>query len=170
MDIPYGASPSSDEDVCNACREAIAAGGDASDVSLERCAQSGESWAFDRLIVRYWPRVIALALRYTRNPAHAEDATQETFMRAYRGLRKFRCESAFYTWLIVLRAIARGICHAHAALTHLAQPLTAQTIPIPTTPGLAVRNWKRPTGWRLLRRSVGCSTPFSMDYRKSIAR
>lgn len=99
MDIPYGTSPSSDEDVCNVCRDAFTASGDVSDVSLVRRAQSGESGAFDRLIVRYRPRVVALALRYTRNPADAEDATQETFMRAYRGLRRFRCESAFYTWL-----------------------------------------------------------------------
>jgi RNA polymerase sigma-70 factor (ECF subfamily) len=38
-------------------------------------------------------------MRYTRNPADAEDATQETFIRAYRGLQHFRCESKFYTWL-----------------------------------------------------------------------
>jgi RNA polymerase sigma-70 factor (ECF subfamily) len=99
MDIPYGTSPSSDEDVSNVCREAFTTGGDVSDVSLVRRAQSGESRAFDRLMVRYRTRVVALALRYTRNPADAEDATQETFMRAYRGLRRFRCESAFYTWL-----------------------------------------------------------------------
>jgi RNA polymerase sigma-70 factor (ECF subfamily) len=95
MGIPYGTSPSSDKDVCNACREAITARGDVSDVSLVCCAQSGERGAFDRLIVRYRPLVAAL--RYTRNPADAEDATQETFMRAYRG-RRFRCESAFYIW------------------------------------------------------------------------
>jgi RNA polymerase sigma-70 factor (ECF subfamily) len=38
-------------------------------------------------------------MRYTGNPADAEDATQETFIKAYRGLQHFRCESAFYTWL-----------------------------------------------------------------------
>jgi RNA polymerase sigma-70 factor (ECF subfamily) len=38
-------------------------------------------------------------MRYTRNPADAEDAAQETFIRAYRGLQHFRCESRFYTWL-----------------------------------------------------------------------
>jgi len=38
-------------------------------------------------------------MRYTRNRADAEDATQETFIKAYRGLRHFRCDSAFYTWL-----------------------------------------------------------------------
>jgi RNA polymerase sigma-70 factor (ECF subfamily) len=38
-------------------------------------------------------------MRYTRNRADAEDATQEAFIRAYGGLQHFRCESTFYTWL-----------------------------------------------------------------------
>jgi RNA polymerase sigma-70 factor, ECF subfamily len=75
------------------------AGANASDLNLVRCAQSGESRAFDRLVLKYRPRVVELVMRYTRNPADAEDATQETFIRAYGGLRNFRCESAFYTWL-----------------------------------------------------------------------
>ena len=70
-----------------------------SDLSLVRCAQSGESGAFDRLVLKYRSRVVELAMRYTGNPADAEDATQETFIKAYRALRHFRCESAFYTWL-----------------------------------------------------------------------
>jgi len=70
-----------------------------SDLNLVRCAQSGERRAFDRLVLKYRPRVVELAMRYTRNPADAEDATQETFIRAYRGLQHFRCESRFYTWL-----------------------------------------------------------------------
>ena len=77
----------------------FAAGTSISDLSLVRCAQSGERGAFDQLVLKYRPRVVELAMRYTRNPADAEDATQETFIRAYRGLRHFRCESKFYTWL-----------------------------------------------------------------------
>jgi RNA polymerase sigma-70 factor (ECF subfamily) len=76
-----------------------AAGPDPSDLSLVQCAQSGEIRAFDRLVLRYRPRVVKLAMRYTRNTADAEDATQETFIKAYRGLKHFRCESSFYTWL-----------------------------------------------------------------------
>ena len=64
-----------------------------------RCAQSGEAGAFDRLVLKYRPRIMELAMRYTRNLADAEDATQETFIKAYRGLRHFRGDSAFYTWL-----------------------------------------------------------------------
>src|ERR1700693_77266 len=77
----------------------FAAGVNISDLSLVRWAQAGESRAFDRLVLKYRPRVVELAMRYTRNAEDAEDATQETFIRAYGGLRHFRCESAFYTWL-----------------------------------------------------------------------
>jgi RNA polymerase sigma-70 factor (ECF subfamily) len=70
-----------------------------SDQSLVRCAQSGERRAFDRLVLKYRSRIVELAMRYTRNRADAEDATQETFIKAYRGLSHFRSDSAFYTWL-----------------------------------------------------------------------
>jgi RNA polymerase sigma-70 factor, ECF subfamily len=70
-----------------------------SDLSLVRLAQSGERRAFDRLVLKYRSRIVDLAMRYMRNRADAEDATQETFVKAYRGLRHFRCDSAFYTWL-----------------------------------------------------------------------
>jgi RNA polymerase sigma-70 factor (ECF subfamily) len=70
-----------------------------SDQSLVRSAQSGERRAFDRLVLKYRSRIVDLAMRYTRNRADAEDATQETFIKAYRGLRWFRSDSTFYTWL-----------------------------------------------------------------------
>lgn len=77
----------------------LAASANLSDQSLVRCAQSGERRAFDRLVLKYRSRIVELAMRYTRNRADAEDATQETFIKAYRGLRHFRSDSAFYTWL-----------------------------------------------------------------------
>src|SRR5258708_633734 len=79
--------------------DAVAASANLSDQSLVRCAQSGERRAFDRLVLKYRARIVELSMRYTRNRADAEDATQETFIKAYRGLRHFRCDSAFYTWL-----------------------------------------------------------------------
>jgi RNA polymerase sigma-70 factor (ECF subfamily) len=90
-------------------------GADVSDLSLVRCAQSGEIEAFDRLVLRYRPRVVELAMRYTRNRADAEDAAQEAFIRAYGGLRHFRCESTFYTWLYRIASnCARNLLKARA--------------------------------------------------------
>jgi RNA polymerase sigma-70 factor, ECF subfamily len=62
-------------------------------------AQSGERGAFDALVRKYRRRVMKLSMRYTRNRADAEDAVQNTFIKAYWGLQNFRGESAFYSWL-----------------------------------------------------------------------
>jgi RNA polymerase sigma-70 factor, ECF subfamily len=62
-------------------------------------AQAGEHSAFDDLVRKYRHRVLKLSMRYMRNRADAEDAVQETFMRAYWGLQYFRGDSAFYSWL-----------------------------------------------------------------------
>jgi RNA polymerase sigma-70 factor (ECF subfamily) len=96
-------------------RSGLAVGTKISDFSLVRSAQSGEIRAFDRLVLKYRPRVVELAMRYTRNPADAEDATQEAFIRAYRGLQHFRCESTFYTWLYRIASnCARNLLKARA--------------------------------------------------------
>jgi RNA polymerase sigma-70 factor (ECF subfamily) len=71
----------------------------ASDWGLVTRAQSGEPQAFDQLVRKYQDRVMKVTLRYTRNQADAEDAAQNTFMRAYRGLKHFRGDAAFYSWL-----------------------------------------------------------------------
>jgi RNA polymerase sigma-70 factor (ECF subfamily) len=70
-----------------------------SDVNLVLCAQSGERAAFDQLVRKYRPRVVKLAMRYTHDVSDAEDAAQEAFFKAYRGLPHFRRECTFYTWL-----------------------------------------------------------------------
>jgi RNA polymerase sigma-70 factor, ECF subfamily len=99
MDNPSAKAFSADPCACNAYPPDIPAADGVSDSSLVRCAQAGESGAFDRLVLKYRPKIVALAMRYTRNHADAEDAAQEAFLRAYRGLRHFRGGSAFYTWL-----------------------------------------------------------------------
>src|SRR6202161_3236988 len=96
-------------------RSDLTAGTNISDLSLVRSAQSGEIRAFNRLVLKYRPRVVELAMRYTRNSADAEDAAQEAFIRAYRGLQHFRCESAFYTWLYRIASnCARNLLNARA--------------------------------------------------------
>jgi RNA polymerase sigma-70 factor, ECF subfamily len=62
-------------------------------------AQSGEHSAFNALVRKYRHRVMKLSMRYTRNRADAEDAVQNTFIKAFCGLQHFRGDSAFYSWL-----------------------------------------------------------------------
>src|SRR3977135_180717 len=72
---------------------------DVSDLSLVRRVQRGDKGAFDALVLKYQHKVVKLVMRYTRNPAEAEDIAQEAFIKAYRALPQFRGDSAFYTWL-----------------------------------------------------------------------
>lgn len=69
------------------------------DQLLVHRAQSGERRAFDLRLSQYRARLVKLSMRYTRNRADAEDAVQETFMKVHRGLKRFRGEAAFYSWL-----------------------------------------------------------------------
>jgi RNA polymerase sigma-70 factor (ECF subfamily) len=61
--------------------------------------QRGDNTAFDLLVRKYQHKVAKLVGRYVRDHAEAEDVTQEAFIKAYRALRGFRGDSAFYTWL-----------------------------------------------------------------------
>jgi RNA polymerase sigma-70 factor, ECF subfamily len=54
-------------------------------------------------IVRRWQRpLVNLAYRFCRDRGRAEDMAQEAFLRAFRGLRSWRREAAFSTWLFAL--------------------------------------------------------------------
>jgi len=70
-----------------------------SEAQALRLAQQGDPAAFEYLYRRHSPRVFALCLRMVKNRAHAEDLTQDTFLAVFRGLRDFRGQSAFSTWL-----------------------------------------------------------------------
>jgi RNA polymerase sigma-70 factor, ECF subfamily len=65
-------------------------------------AQRGDPGAFGALVKKYRHRLARLLARFVRDPAEVEDLTQETFIRAYRALPRFRGDSAFYTWLHVI--------------------------------------------------------------------
>jgi RNA polymerase sigma-70 factor (ECF subfamily) len=68
---------------------------DAVDVTL---AASGDGHAFERLYRNHVARVHSLARRMT-GPDHADELTQDVFVRAWEKLKTFRGEAAFGTWL-----------------------------------------------------------------------
>jgi RNA polymerase sigma-70 factor (ECF subfamily) len=67
-------------------------------------AIAGDKAAFTTLVERYRRVVYALAHRMLRHPADAEDATQETFVRAYVRLATYRPGSNFRAWLLSITA------------------------------------------------------------------
>lgn len=77
---------------------------------LVRRSLDGDAGAFNRLYKRHRARILATLIGRTRNRDDAEDLTQVTFLRAYRGLSGFRGEAAFSTWLM---QIALNVCTTH---------------------------------------------------------
>jgi RNA polymerase sigma-70 factor (ECF subfamily) len=69
------------------------------DLLLVERVQSGDREAFGLLVSKYQRKLLRLVMRLVRDPAEAEDVTQEAFIKAYRALPNFRGDSAFYTWL-----------------------------------------------------------------------
>ena len=62
-------------------------------------AAAGDREAFDALVRRHGTRVVNIARALTGGDNDAEDLAQEVFVRAYRGLKSFRGDSSFTTWL-----------------------------------------------------------------------
>ncbi len=69
-------------------------------------ARQGDPEAFAELVRLYEKRVLALTLRMCRNPEIAAEAAQEAFLAAWQGLKFFREESRFSTWLYRLASNA----------------------------------------------------------------
>ena len=67
-------------------------------------AQRGDQSAFAGLVEHYQTPVYNLAYRMLGNANDAEDAAQETFLRAYTQLKSFHVDQKFATWLLSIAA------------------------------------------------------------------
>jgi RNA polymerase sigma-70 factor, ECF subfamily len=79
----------------------------ADDQTLVAACLAGDRSAFDPIVDRYRRQVYNVCFRFTGNHADASDLAQDTFIRAYRGLRGFKGQSALGTWLY---RIAVNVC------------------------------------------------------------
>ncbi len=77
------------------------------DRTLAHQASLGDRRAFDRLVERYLDRTLRICLRLVGNLEDAEDAAQETFVRAFARLKSFAGKSTFGTWVT---SIAIRLC------------------------------------------------------------
>lgn len=62
-------------------------------------AQQGSTSAFEELVVLYQDKVFSHCYHLTGNYSDAQDLAQEVFVRAYKGIKSFRNEADFGTWL-----------------------------------------------------------------------
>ena len=73
--------------------------GELNDAALVAACLEGAQGAFDVIVERHRRTVYQLCYRFVSNHEDASDLSQDVFLRAYRGLRKFRGQSSLGTWL-----------------------------------------------------------------------
>ncbi len=81
------------------------------DLGLVRALQSGDDSALEALMTRYQDGLFRFIRGYVLNEADATDLTQETFVRAYFNIGRFKPTAKFATWLY---RIALNLCRDHA--------------------------------------------------------
>ena len=69
------------------------------DLVIVRKIQDGDVDAFDALILKYRERVYSVIYNLTSNREDASDLTQETFIKAFQSINRFKGKSSFFTWL-----------------------------------------------------------------------
>ncbi len=74
-------------------------GATAEELALIERARSGDQDAFSLLVRLHQRQIYALALRMLHDSEEATEATQEVFLSAWQGLRTFRGDARFTTWL-----------------------------------------------------------------------
>jgi RNA polymerase sigma-70 factor, ECF subfamily len=130
-----------------------ASASDLSDESLVLRAQSGSMDAFELIVARFEGRLfnfIARRLGLRHLNSDAEDLTQETFLRAWRGVREFRPEHRFSTWLFTIasRLVVDHQRHRHVRLAGV-QRIAEEAIRREQTPHRAEVESDRAAGGRL---------------------
>ena len=106
MVVPHGSDPPMPADLAD----------------LVALAKEGDHQAFEELVRRTYSDSYTLALRLTGDEDDARDVVQESYLRAYRGLKRFRGDAQFTTWLYRITAncasnqLRRRARHRHEEL------------------------------------------------------
>src|SRR3954470_320512 len=99
VSLPVSLSSDSPAALDRAARAAASKSEAALDAELVRRFNSGDDSAFIEIMERYQRKIFTIVLGLLRNRADAEEITQDTFIRAHRGLGRFRGDSSLATWL-----------------------------------------------------------------------
>src|ERR1700682_3967092 len=79
--------------------EATPAQADVSELDLVKRCQEGQAEAFDELVTRYRTRVFGMIYNMVHNEQDAWDLAQDSFVKAWKSIKRFRGQSSFYTWV-----------------------------------------------------------------------
>lgn len=94
------------------------------DGSIVERVLAGDVDAFEQIVERWQGPLLNLAYRFSRDRALAEEMAQEAFLKIYRGLRRWRRDASFSTWMFSValnhyRTILRRHVPASVELTEL---------------------------------------------------
>src|SRR5438094_1189936 len=79
--------------------EATLAQADVSELDLVKRCQAGDTEAFDELVTRYRTRIFGMIYNMVHSEQDAWDLAQDSFVKAWRSIKRFRGHSSFYTWI-----------------------------------------------------------------------
>src|SRR5438270_13360220 len=79
--------------------ETTPAQADVSELELVRQCQAGRTEAFDEFVTRYRTRIFAMIYNMVHNEQDAWDLAQDSFLKAWKSIKRFRGKSSFYTWM-----------------------------------------------------------------------
>src|ERR1700730_16460585 len=79
--------------------EATPAQADVSELDLVKQCQAGNPEALDQLVGRYRTRVFEMIYNMIHNEQDAWDLAQDSFLKAWKSIGRFRGQSSFYTWI-----------------------------------------------------------------------
>lgn len=99
LNSPRASAVPSKSGVDRAARNAVSRQEADYDAELVRRFNGGDESAFVEIINRYQEKIFSVSLALLRNRADAEEIAQDTFIRAHRGLARFRGDSSLATWL-----------------------------------------------------------------------
>lgn len=94
---------------------------------------AGDLSAFEGIVRRWQTPMINLAYRFCHDRGRSEEMAQEAFLRAYRGLGKWRRDAVFSTWLFALAtnlycSELRRIPAGMMALEDIAEPADTRAL------------------------------------------
>ncbi len=116
---------------------------------LAERAQAGCRESFERLVLRYERQIYNFIHQFTSQRQDAEDLTQETFLKAYRSLPRYRPALAFAPWLFT---IARRTAASHFRSAKHFEELPAEDEPVQENPAnLLESRDEQDSLWRLAR-------------------
>jgi RNA polymerase sigma-70 factor, ECF subfamily len=79
--------------------ETTAVQADVSELDLVKRCQAGQADAFDELVIRYRTRIFGMIYNMVHNEQDAWDLAQDSFVKAWKSIKRFRGQSSFYTWI-----------------------------------------------------------------------